>query len=704
MGDHKSINPLTFRYLLEDDTVGQEVRAFDLLAGLSSRRLACDRRVRPLSGGDWRSLAADPELGPAARVVMADTRRHWSSRGRLFGMLRASMPLFFPLALLLLMWYLQVPLSRFLASWRILLPAILGQFIGLACLYHFWSGYLPGHGRRGASFWFMLPYVNVVALWVYYRGLLRRLPERRRALPGAALVICCAVLLFFYGVVLLAPSHAGGGAWVATTNAILVISILCFNLLLSLLVAGRAWELDEAASLPVWPLQAGDEDAPMTHAWHAVIGRRLGYRTLAVVCAMPLFLLLLLGPPWYSGMQRWRRLREQYAHLPLDMQGFAALPLPEEPHAGPRLLRIGIPDFDLGLANHHFVLHADIIRSADPQWLENAKTRYDRYAPRFLNFRALLREAPHLGLLRPQLGVVRQGRDSVELAISKSREYGNWRLFAFRFAEPLGMPEEARAELLWEDFKRISDYEQDDLIRPLAVATAMYSRRLSLLQAVLPMTPEEQLPALLQELSADEGRIGHAARWQCLAENALFADLYNALARAGWEKASLFGLDHGARAEQFSYYARLMDLLDHDLYVSKNDIASSQQRAAQYGGLHFSLAQQSAGFMEMARQTARARLDNRLAHVAVAIERYRRRHGALPESLGALPKELLAELPRNPFDGTELRYEQGAIPVTVLDVQAGDKGVRAMPSRELMPGARLWALDDDGAEHIIKFF
>ena len=42
--------------------------------------------------------------------------------------------------------------------------------------------------------------------------------------------------------------------------------------------------------------------------------------------------------------------------------------------------------------------------------------------------------------------------------------------------------------------------------------------------------------------------------------------------------------------------------------------------------------------------------------------------------------------------------------MTVLDVQAGDKGVRAMPSRELMPGARLWALDDDGAEHIIKFF
>ncbi len=704
MADQKSINPLTFRYLLEDDTIGRDVRAFDLLAGLSSRRLACERRVRPLSGGDWRPMADDPELGPAARVVLADTRRHWSSRGRVLGMLRASMPLFIPLALLLLMWYLRVPPPRFLASWRMLLPATLCQFIALACVYHFWSGYLPGHGRRGASFWFMLPYVNVAAVWVYYWGLRRRLPELRRAYPGAALVFCCVALLFFYGVVLVAPSHAGGGAWVLAANASLVIGVLCFNAFLCQLVAGRARELDGSTPLPDWPLQPGDEDALMTRAWHAVSGRRLGYRTLAVVCAVPFFLLLLIGPPWYSGMQRWRRLREQYAHLPLDMQGFAALPLPEEPHAGPRLLRIGIPDFDLGLANHHYVLHADVIRSADPQWLENAKTRYERYAPRFLTFRALLREAPHLGLLRPQLGVVRQGRDSMELAISRSREYGDWRLFAFRFAEQLGMPEEARPDLLWEDFRRISDYEQDDHIRPLAVATTMYSRRLALLQVVQPMTPAEELSAQLPALLADEGRIGHAARWQCLAENALFADLYNALARAGWEKASLCGLDHGARAEQFTYYARLMDLLDRDLHVAKGEITALQQRAAQYGGLHFSLAQQSAGFMEMARQTARARLDNRLAHVAVAIERYRRQHGKLPESLTALPKELLAELPRNPFDGTELRYEQGAIPVTVLDVQAGDKGVRAMPSRELMPGARLWALDDDGAEHIIKFF
>ena len=705
MDEKKSINPLTFRYLLENDTTGRAVRAFDLLVGLSSRRLACERRVRPLSGGDWRAMADDPDIGPAARVVLADVHRRWSRRGRARGLLRIGILLFIPLPLLcLLQWYLQVPLLRLLASWPLLLPVTLCQFVALAGLYRFWSAYLPGRGRPGTFFWFMLPYVNVVACWLYYRGLLRRWPESQRARPAMALFCCCAALLFFQCLVLVAPSHADAGLWVLAADALFVIAVLCFNALLFPLLSNRARKLDESTPLSDWPLQPGDEKASMTRAWHSANLRHVGYRALAVVCAVPFILLLLIGPAWYGGMWRWRSLREQYAGLPLDTQGFAALPLPEEPHAGQRLLRIGIPDFDLGLANHHFILYADIVRSLDSQWLEKAKTRYDRYVPRFLSFRALLREAPHLGLLRPQLGVVRQERDSVELAISKSREYGNWRLFAFRFAEQLGMPEEAQPDALWEDFRRIGDYEWDDHIRPLAVATTTYARRRALLQVVLPRTPEKQLQTLLPDYLEDEGRIAQAAHWQCLAENALFGDLYKALVCVIWEKASLFGLDHGVRAEMFSHYAQLMDLLDRDLYLAKDDISALQQRAGRYGGVHFGLAQQSAAFMEMAQQTARARLDNRLAHVAVAIECYRRRHGEFPESLAALPRELLADLPRNPFDGTELRYERGTIPVTVLDLQAGDKGVHAMLSRERFPGAMLWALDNDGMEHTIKFF
>lgn len=650
-------------------------------------------------------MTDDPDIGPAARVVVADVRRRWSRRGLILGLLRIGILLFLPLPLLgLLQWYLQVPLLRLLASWPMLLPVILCQFVALAALYRFWSAYLPGRGRPGAFFWFMLPYVNVVACWLYYRGLLRRLPKSRRALPTLVLLCCCVALLFLHGLVLVAPSHAEAGVWVLAADALFVIGVLCFNALLFLLVSDRVRELDESTPLPDWPLQPGDGEASVTRTWHSANLRHAGYRALAVVCAVPFFLLLLIGPAWYGGMWRWRSLREQYAGLPLDTQGFAALPLPEEPHAGQRLLRIGIPDFDLGLVNHHFVLYADIVRCLDSQWLKNIKTRYDRYAPRFLSFRALLREAPHLGLLRPQLGVVRQGRDSVEQAISKSREYGNWRLFAFRFAEQLGMPDEAYPNALWEDFRRIGDYEQDDHIRPLAVATTMYARRLALLQVVLPRTPEKQLLTLLPDYLEDEGRVGEAAHWQCLAENALFGDSYKALVVVVWKKASLFGLDHGMRAELFSHYARLMDLLDRDLYLAKGDISALQQRAGRYGGIHFGLAQQSVGFMEMAQQTAQARLNNRLAHVAVAIERYRRLHGEFPETLAALPQELLAELPRNPFDGTELRYEKGTIPVTVLDLQAGDKGVHAMLSQERLPGSKLWALDDDGMEHAIKFF
>lgn len=703
MVDRNSSNPLSVRYLIEDDASGGDVCAYDLLVALTARRLDATRRIRPLSGGDWRSLAEDPDLGRAVRVVMADTRGHWSAGGRWRGLLRASAALALPLLSLLLMVYLRVPGRRFLASWPIYLPLIVGQYAALAGLYHFWSSYLPGHRRGGAHFWLLLPYVNALALWGYYTDLVKRLGGRRLALTIAS-ACCCGSLALFSGVFLLSSASFGGGCWVLGTNALFVSCLLVFNGLMLRAVAARAADLDAHSPLPDEPLQLGDDDDRMTHAWHAGMGRRLGLRLLATLCALPLFLLLLLVPPWYGGVRRWRRLQEQHPGIPLQLQAFAELPMPPEPHAGQRLIRIGIPDFDLGLANHYYLLHADAIDEVDPQWLDKAKTSYDRCLPRLTAFRALLREAPHLGLLRPALGVVRQGRDSATLAITKSRQYGHWRLFAFRFARQLGLVEDGMAEALWEDYRRIGDYEQDDLTRPLAVAVAISSRRLSLLQTVLPEMPEETLPALLPSFAEDERRISEAAQWQCLAENALYTEMYSALVRAGWEKASLFGLDHGSRAELSSFYLRLSAMLRGDLHETQGEILALQHRASQYGGMNFSVAQQSAGFMELARQTALTRLNSRLAHVAVAIERYQRRHGELPANLAALPKDLIAALPPNPFDGSELQYEKGTVQVTVCDLRIDENGVRSQPRRDRVPGARLWAAGDDGAEHGINFF
>lgn len=56
----------------------------------------------------------------------------------------------------------------------------------------------------------------------------------------------------------------------------------------------------------------------------------------------------------------------------------------------------------------------------------------------------------------------------------------------------------------------------------------------------------------------------------------------------------------------------------------------------------------AAAFAEASRSAARA---------AVAVERFRRQHGNLPSSLEEVPYKIMAEMPRDPFDGLALRYE-----------------------------------------------
>jgi hypothetical protein len=55
-------------------------------------------------------------------------------------------------------------------------------------------------------------------------------------------------------------------------------------------------------------------------------------------------------------------------------------------------------------------------------------------------------------------------------------------------------------------------------------------------------------------------------------------------------------------------------------------------------------------------QTGRGNAQNEAATTAIAIERYRRRYGRVPERLGQLVPDFLTHLPIDPFDGTALRY------------------------------------------------
>lgn len=49
----------------------------------------------------------------------------------------------------------------------------------------------------------------------------------------------------------------------------------------------------------------------------------------------------------------------------------------------------------------------------------------------------------------------------------------------------------------------------------------------------------------------------------------------------------------------------------------------------------------------------------RCAKTACAVERFRLKHGKLPEKLEKLVPEFLAEIPIDPFDGKNLRYFRG---------------------------------------------
>lgn len=56
------------------------------------------------------------------------------------------------------------------------------------------------------------------------------------------------------------------------------------------------------------------------------------------------------------------------------------------------------------------------------------------------------------------------------------------------------------------------------------------------------------------------------------------------------------------------------------------------------------------------------------ADAAIAVERYRRRHGKLPERLDELVPELLPRVPTDPFDGQPLRYVVGEEEYVVYSV------------------------------------
>jgi hypothetical protein len=79
----------------------------------------------------------------------------------------------------------------------------------------------------------------------------------------------------------------------------------------------------------------------------------------------------------------------------------------------------------------------------------------------------------------------------------------------------------------------------------------------------------------------------------------------------------------------------------------------------------------------------RSRAQLRCAAVGLAVERFRQREGRWPQSLDALPTDLLQSVPLDPFDGRPLRYVRRTDGVTIYSVglDRTDDGGTISPSR-----------------------
>jgi hypothetical protein len=86
------------------------------------------------------------------------------------------------------------------------------------------------------------------------------------------------------------------------------------------------------------------------------------------------------------------------------------------------------------------------------------------------------------------------------------------------------------------------------------------------------------------------------------------------------------------------------------------------------------------------------------ARVTIACERHRQKVGAYPETLADLPKDLLAEVPNDPFSGKPILYKKladGAVAYSVGFDGLDDGGTDLTPSKRTQAdlGFRLWSPD-----------
>jgi hypothetical protein len=95
-------------------------------------------------------------------------------------------------------------------------------------------------------------------------------------------------------------------------------------------------------------------------------------------------------------------------------------------------------------------------------------------------------------------------------------------------------------------------------------------------------------------------------------------------------------------------------------------------------------------------QSHRVAMQLDATRVVIALARYRRRHGAWPETLDKLVPDFLDELPPDRFDGKPLRYRphDGQPIVYSVGLDRDDDSAGPMPAKELPDLVGLWSAED----------
>lgn len=223
---------------------------------------------------------------------------------------------------------------------------------------------------------------------------------------------------------------------------------------------------------------------------------------------------------------------------------------------------------------------------------------------------------------------------------------------------------------------RLVEFAELGLPKVTALAYGLVAREhvLTWLQAVLPMLPEESLRLLQAELARSiagaESRMVRACVYECgylartvlrgarLAERACMCVDSPPSKYIAYMAPCLFLVE---RREILRSVRTARTVCAHPELSLKVRYDMAQQEGKRQCPLHSHWMPKEYDYTGAFLLTMLLREHENTAMVAIAVERHRREHGGLPETLDALVPEFLERVPVSQFDGQPLSYETGEI-------------------------------------------